>query len=1273
MTFSGNDLHTYVRSIDPAQRSSLSVIASRIPPAARVLDLGTGTGALGKYLQSRHPGTLIDGVTYNREEAAQAAAYYRRIEVDDLDTCELVSLFAKGSYDYIVCADVLEHLRNPAHILKASQQLLAPDGRLLISVPNAAYCGLIAELLGGDFRYREEGLLDRTHLRFFTRRSLLRFLADANWQADTIETVTADLHASEFRFPFDALPPSVARYLLSTPDALTYQFIAVAQYNPNHNTSIVHEPADETAALSAERGEARFSARLYLGGEHGYTEHDKLTATGIIGQTRQTLSFALPATTPTRLRLDPADRAGFLHLYRLRLTNSVGETLWSWEAGPGALEAFGAAEHNEIAFSQAWHTTQAAVLLLYGDDPRIELPIPAHALSACAGGAFDVELGWPMSADYLTLSHTVGDYARQLGERAAQLHSAQVQLHSAQAQTHDLAQTLQQTRTEADQRRLDLERQLAVNEHQAETLQTLSAEYRNLQRIKTIAETERNGLIAYVHGIENSTVFRATRPLVRLKMSIDRLLSGQQHPVQTPDTLAIQPPDNPVDVIVPVYRGLGDTRRCIESALTAVNRTPFRLVVINDASPEQDVTDYLRQLQGHDKRLLLLENEHNLGFVATVNRGMRFSGDRDVVLLNSDAEVANDWLDRLRHAAWSDRRVASVTPFSNNATICSYPRFCADNELPPGYNTATLDALFAATNAGQVEDIPTAIGFCMYIRRDCLDAIGLFDVESFGKGYGEENDFCMRAYKAGWRNLFALDTFVRHAGGVSFGDSKSPREREAGQVLLRLHPEYDAIVHAHIVRDPAREARLAVDLARVRAANRPVILAVLHGLGGGTERHVTELAAHLNGQASFFALYPGTNGDTLLKLIGPGEAFQLTFRLPEEFDSLLDALRGIGIAHIHYHHLLGHSPLVRDIPSRLGLAFDFTAHDFYALCPQISLTDRNDRYCGELGPQQCRDCLRHTPVPGGADIETWRSNWGSWLTRARYVFAPSRDTARRIATLAPQANTVALPHPDIVAISDLPHPMPHPLDSAQPLRVAIIGALSPIKGADILEKVAIESARGKHPIEFHLLGYAYRKLRTQPRAALTVHGAYEENELSTLLDWLKPDIVWFPSQVPETYSYTLSACLQHGLPVAATDLGAFPERLASRAWSWICPWQSSPAEWIEFFTAVRRDHFLTGQEPPRPQPLAPGLSHDITYHDDYLRNIAPVAEAPALTTEFLTLRRPEQPTGIAAARSHAKQRLLYLLVRLRRTAPLQIIVRSIPLRWQTRLKGWLLR
>ena len=177
MTQPTDHLHVYSREIKSTERTSLTVLASFVTPGATVLDLGTGSGALGKYLFEQAQCT-VDGLTLNEAEAAVATAHaaYRRIEVANLEDCDLLALFPTARYDFIVCADVLEHLSRPERIVQTCRKLLAPGGKLLISVPNAGYSGLVAELLQGEFLYRDEGLLDRTHLRFFTRRSLTRFL-----------------------------------------------------------------------------------------------------------------------------------------------------------------------------------------------------------------------------------------------------------------------------------------------------------------------------------------------------------------------------------------------------------------------------------------------------------------------------------------------------------------------------------------------------------------------------------------------------------------------------------------------------------------------------------------------------------------------------------------------------------------------------------------------------------------------------------------------------------------------------------------------------------------------------------------------------------------------------------------------------------------------------------------------------------------------------------------------------------------------------------------
>ena len=1245
------DLHVYLRSITPGERTSLSVLASLVHNQATVLDLGCGSGALGQHL-SETRGCTLDGVTLSEAEATHARPHYRRVVVDNLESCDLVATFAGSHYDFIVCADVLEHLSRPEQVLAACRQLLQPEGRLLISVPNAGYTGLIAELLEGEFLYREEGLLDRTHLRFFTRRSLARFLGEQRWAIDSVDTIARELPESEFDAAFDRLPPSVARHLLGAPDALSYQFICMA-----HPVAAA-QPAWAPSTTPAAPAQARFTAQLYLGHDGHYSEARKLTASGVIGQERQTLRFELPSQhmPVTQLRLDPADRPGFVHLYRLALRSADGATLWQWSADTDPRSLLAATPHSQIVWQAPLPPAAGATLLLLaGDEPWFELPIAATLLTACPqeGTTLEVELGWPMSADYVALSGTV----RPLHDRIAQLES----------DCRDAASRLNHVQTDlaAAQNRS----QLLEESNQATARQRATWQQEATRLQNDLAE-----LSQHLHTIETSTVFRATRPIVHAKMRLDRLLGRSQQPSPHAEPAItptpITPPQHPVDIIVPVYRGLADTRLCIDSVLASTNQSAWRLVVINDASPEPEVTAWLRERAAQDSRITLLENRDNLGFVGTVNRGMALSDSNDVLLLNSDTEVANNWLDRIRRAAYGDSKVASVTPFSNNATICSYPRFCKDNSLPAGYDTARLDALCAQTNPGAVVDVPTGVGFCMYIRRDCLAQVGLFDTENFGKGYGEENDFCQRAAKAGWRNLHLLDTFVLHTGGVSFGDSKSPREKAAMETLRRLHPRYESAVMAFVQADPAQPYRLALDVARITQAHRPVVLAVLHDRAGGTVRHVRELAQHLSEQAIFLTLTPAPDRCVRLELAGKDEGFQLVFRLADQYQDLVQALTQLGVRHIHYHHLLGHDPLIMDLPPQLGVGYDFTAHDFYSFCTHISMTGSDNRYAGEAVPGLCACCSPQDAAPvGGGTVADWRHRNRHFLTGARLVLAPSHDTAQRMAAFAPGARVRAIPHTDM-SVPDLatqPQPKARPLPAGAPLKIVVLGALSAIKGADLLEAVAIEAARRQAPIECHLLGYGYRHLQTQPRAHLTVHGSYEDDDLPGLLQWLQPDLVWFPAQWPETYSYTLSASLQAGLPVVAPDLGAFPERLAGRPWSWVVRWDMSAAEYVDLFLALREKHFATCQPPQPAAQAGNAAASDWHYRHDYLAGVPHAAQTEPLPIPFIKehLRVP------AGATSGAKSLLLSGVVRLRSHPLLRGVAQRVPQHWQTRVKNWL--
>lgn len=1014
-------LHVYERSVLDEDNDSLTLLARHIAAGAVVLDLGMGTGGLGKYLAARQSVTL-DGVTLSEEEAQRAGSAYRQVVVADLDSADLTQLFAGQRYDRIVLADVLEHLKNPERILQQCRQLLQAGGQLLTSVPNVAYCGLLAELLQGEFTYRPEGLLDNTHLRFFTRQSLHRFFAQHGWQVKSSQTTTRDVLSSEFKGQFNLLPPAVARHLLALPDAATYQFISCLE--PASESQVQAKAAHPvlTPALPL------FSTQLYLAIDGQYDEGLKLVTAGTMGGDTQNLSFDIPALAQgryTHVRLDPADRPGFMRLESLSLTSGLDSsqetsTLWSWASATSSHTVLEQAPQQHMVWSPPWGPSNTAWLQLHGDDPWIELPLPEHTLQALTqhGGRLTMQAGWPMSADYIQANQKMQTMLAQQ-DRLSQQHQAEL---------------VQQTRRQQELQH-KLQTALQTQSFQAQSLRDLALEKAGLAQNMATAHQQLQAVQQQLERIENSKLYRWTRPLAQFKYKLNSWL-GQpptahaltaHHDLMSasaPTTTALPRPSAPVDVIVPVYRGLEDTQRCILSALASPCQTTWHLVVINDCSPEPEVSQWLRELAAQEPRITLLENEENLGFVATVNRGMRLHPDRDVLLLNSDTEVANDWLDRIQRAAYSRPQVASVTPFSNNATICSYPRFCQVNDLPAGHTTASLDQLFAAHLAGHAVEVPTGVGFCMYIRRACLQAIGDFDEAHFGKGYGEENDFCIRAHNAGWTNLHALDTFVRHVGGISFGDSKSERELNAMRTLAQLHPRYDSDVHRFIGRDPAQWARRVIDVARITCSNKPVILNVTHNREGGTLRHLQEMGQHLATHATFLRLSPAPGG-VELRLEGEFDNLLLHFNLPQDKAKLVHTLQDLQVAHIHFHHLLGHGPFVSQLPTLLGVAHDFTLHDYYSYCPQISLTDETHRYCGEQGIEQCRQCVRRNPAPGGLDIGTWRALHLPLLEQARTVISPSADAGQRLLKHVPLASLQVVPHARLLVQTPL-HPSPSP-------------------------------------------------------------------------------------------------------------------------------------------------------------------------------------------------------------------------------------------------------
>lgn len=381
-------------SLDPTTEDSLAKIAHHVPGGSTVLDVGCATGALGRHL-IEHKGCHVDGIEGNAEAAELARPFYHRLVVTDLESVDFGDVLGAELYDRIICADVLEHLRYPGETLEGLRNHLAPGGKILISIPNFGHIGLLLELLSGDLRYRDQGLLDKTHLRFFTRKSFLRLLTDHGFTGRVIDSTVSDIQHTEFAYlKAQQMDAGFFRQMQSMPDNLTYQFIveAIPAIAP---TLIVETPNPAIAPLSPLT--PRFYVSVYWRtGDENFDESRSLSCSRPFGVERSLVQFDLPALSEQHsLRLDPSDQPGFLRLYDISLFRG-DERVWRWDGIPHTLMS---GPYNDIEASPIHFGDPGISLLLKDEDPWFVLPIPSTQLSGA--DRLEVELSWPMSPDYV--------------------------------------------------------------------------------------------------------------------------------------------------------------------------------------------------------------------------------------------------------------------------------------------------------------------------------------------------------------------------------------------------------------------------------------------------------------------------------------------------------------------------------------------------------------------------------------------------------------------------------------------------------------------------------------------------------------------------------------------------------------------------------------------------------------------------------------------------------------------------------------------------------
>jgi GT2 family glycosyltransferase/glycosyltransferase involved in cell wall biosynthesis len=666
-----------------------------------------------------------------------------------------------------------------------------------------------------------------------------------------------------------------------------------------------------------------------------------------------------------------------------------------------------------------------------------------------------------------------------------------------------------------------------------------------------------------------------------------------------------------VDVVIPVYAGHDETIACIESVIRSVNTTRREIVVVDDCSPEPKLRAALRNFE-RSGAITLIVNPANLGFPGAANAGMALHPDRDVILLNADTLVSRGWIDRLRSAAYRSDNTGSVTPLSNRATICSYPQINKDNDLPTDIGWEALDELCARVNSAVAIELPTAVGFCAYLKRAMLRETGLLNTERWKRGYGEENELCILAAARGWKHLLAADVFVVHHGAVSFGvnDRRALLETNLG-TLNRLYPDYLPRVMEFLREDPVAAARRAIDWARLRRLSTRFMLFVSHRYGGGTAVHVEDMARRLAAEdCHVLILEANADNRGMVTIRNLALGTSSVYSLPGETDTLLADLRTIGIWHIHFHQIMGGERWA-NLPKELDCPYDVTIHDYSFFCPRIDLIDERRQYCGEPAVEVCERCIAlNQPHPQLQDAFRDRGNLREWLrlhsvllSGARRVFAPSQDVAARMKRHLPDVEYTVRYHPEAARLVAIRRPA-----SGGTARVAVIGAIGANKGYDLLLGCARDALKQGLPIEFNLFGFSEDDTPLRQLANVRLVGEYAREDLARLVAENPCDVALFLSIWPETYCYALSDAYALGLYPIALGFGALKERIAASKVGAVLPLASTLAEinaairaeitradqWPEAVTIGEDDDVLTGYYGLRPRAgepsPAPGAS-----------------------------------------------------------------------------------
>lgn len=632
------------------------------------------------------------------------------------------------------------------------------------------------------------------------------------------------------------------------------------------------------------------------------------------------------------------------------------------------------------------------------------------------------------------------------------------------------------------------------------------------------------------------------------------------------------PDDYHVDIVVPVFNGLN----LLKSLVVNLSNTKIahKVYFVDDCSTDDAVPVFLNELCESDPRYQLVSAKENGGFVKSVNLGLSFTTG-DVVLLNTDVQLPPLWLERLIAPLLLDDKVASATPFTNSGTICSFPRFLENNELVFGLDVAEIDSIFSHFHP-IYNEVPTGVGFCMACSRNALNAVGFLDADTYGRGFGEENDWCQSAIKAGFKNVMVENLFVFHNHGATFQtDEKMALIEDHLKKLNQRFPNYNGDVARYCEANPLKELRsFAYAQAFLKSISGFKTVYLTHDLGGGASTYLkrriaADLAASQCAVTIEYSVF-----ESIFHVAIQSSDKQIQFvssTLADALDVVCSSTDKIVVNELASYPHLGRA--LEDIAERVEshhCALEVLIHDYLMICPSINLVNVNKRYCGLPGIYcDCSKCYRNQKFYDVYEdsIVAYRATWHRLLLDAEEVVVFSESSSRLL------ENTFG----DIGNIVLRPHEVPSLLSNItvkkapdDPIVIGLIGRLTEHKGSRIIKELLNEIESRDLDVSIALIGKTDDDFDIKSDHFFEF-GEYRLEDLPKLAAESGADVFFFPSVWPETFSYVCSEIIDMGYPLATFDLGAQQEKASGYEKGLVLSLELSPSDLCDALVSFVKD------------------------------------------------------------------------------------------------------